>query len=128
MIQSRRRYSQFIDFSGLVFGSIHPTDSDMEIEYHNKAWIFVEIKYNRKELTGGQKIAFERKINDLASIGKQVVLFVADHFVSDVETDVDAASCPVRKFYWQGKWYKGDGSDLKSYINRFIGMVDGLAA
>ena len=45
MIQHRERLNQFIDYSGLMFGSIHPTDTDGEIEYHNKAWVFFEIKH-----------------------------------------------------------------------------------
>jgi len=127
MIQSWDRLNQRIDYSGLTFGSIHPTDTDGEIEYHNKAWVFFEIKYNGKEVPYGQLLALERKVNDIARGGKEAVFFIADHFVSDVSKVVDASRCLVRKFYYKGKEYDGDGSDLKAYINRFIGMVDGLA-
>lgn len=126
MIQNKSRYNQFVDYSGLIFGTIHPTDTDGEIEYKNKAWIFFEIKYRNKDVPYGQKIAFERKINDLTKGGKNAVYFVAEHYVDDVDIDVNAASCKVRSFYYKQHWYKGDGSDLKSYVCRFIGMIDGL--
>ena len=126
MIYNRERLNQFVDYSNLTIGSIHPTDSDGEIEYKDKAWIFFEIKYRSKELTWGQSLAFRRKVDDITKSGKPAVLFVAEHYVDDVSQDIDAAECIVRSFYYQGKWYQGDGSDLKAYTNRFVGMVDGI--
>ena len=126
MIQSKARLNQFIDYSGLMFGSIHSTDTDGEIEYHDKAWVFFEIKYRDKAVPYGQRLAFERKTNDIARGGKEAVFFVADHYVDDVDKDVDAAACKVRSFYFHDKWHIGDGSDLKSYVNRFIGWIDGI--
>jgi len=126
MIYNRERLNQFVDYSNLTIGSIHPTDSDGEIEYKDKAWIFFEIKYRSKELPFGQSLALKRKIDDISKAGKPAVLFVAEHYVDDVRQDIDAAECIVRNFYYQGKWYQGDGSDLKAYTNRFVGMVDGI--
>ena len=41
-IQNRERARQIIDFHGLrLDGKITPTDSDGEIEYHDKAWVFM---------------------------------------------------------------------------------------
>lgn len=126
MIQNRDRLNQFIDYSGLMFGSIHPTDNDGEIEYHDKAWIFFEIKYRHKDIPYGQRIALERKTDDIERGGKSAVLFVAEHYVDDVKQDIDAATCKVRAMYFKGRWHNGDGSDLKSYVNRFIGWIDGI--
>lgn len=126
--QARDRAKQLVSFENMQIGSITPTDSDGEIEYHNKAWIFFEIKFKYKDVPLGQKIALERKIDDITKSGKEAVLFLADHFVGDASQDIDAASCVVRTIYYKGKWWKSDGSDLKSYVNRFIGMVDGFAA
>ena len=128
MIHNRSRLNQFVDYSGLTFGTIHPTDCDGEIEYHDKAWIFFEIKYKGKNVPFGQELALKRKVDDIARGGKEAVFFVAEHYIADVSQDVDAAKCKVRYLYYKNQTYKGDGSDLKAYINRFIGMVDGIAA
>lgn len=127
MIQYRRRAKQIIDFHGLrLLGNITPTDSDGEIEYKNKAWVFIEIKQRGKKIPYGQKLALERKTDDIARGGKEAVLFVAEHDVWNVEMDVDAAACMVRSFYFRSSWHKGDGSDLKAYVNRFVGWLDGI--
>ena len=126
MIQNRARLNQFIDYSGLTLGNIHPTDSDGEIEYKNKAWVFFEIKYRDKNVPYGQRLAFERKIDDISKGGKEAVFFVAEHYVDDVNEDVDAAACKVRSFYFRNNWHTGDGSDLKAYVNRFVGWIDGI--
>lgn len=124
MIENRKRFNQFIDYSGLMFGSIHPTDSDGEIEYHDKAWIFFEIKYREKYLPYGQQLALERKVNDIQKSGKETVLFVAQHDVENPEIDVDAAACIVRRIFYKGNWFDGDGATLKAYVLRFIRFVD----
>ena len=126
MIQDKVRYQQFIDYSNLMFGTIHPTDSDGEIEYHDKAWIFFEIKHGNKDIPFGQRLALERKIDDITRSGKKAVLFVAEHFISNPGIDIDAAACKVRSFYYKNKWYNGDGNDLKTYVVRFIDMVDSV--
>lgn len=128
VIQYKERARQLIDFHGLRVGNITPTDSDGEIEYHDKAWIFIEIKYNYATMGIGQQTAFTRKVDDIAKGGKKAVLFVASHTVDNPLEDIDAAACIVKQFYYKKHWYDGDGSDLKAYVNRFIGMVDGIAA
>lgn len=127
IIQYKDRARQLIDFQNLRIGKITPTDTDGEIEYHNKAWIFIEIKYKDAEMGDGQRIAFERKVNDIERGGKKAVLFVAHHYVDDPMVDVDAGACIVKKIFYKNKWWSGDGNDLKSFVNRFVGMVDGLA-
>ena len=126
MIQSMKRFNQFIDFSGITVGTIRPTDSDGEIEYHDKAWIFFEIKYNGKLIPYGQRVALERKINDLQRGGKEAVLFIADHDIEDAEIDVDAAACHVRCYYYRGTWYNGDERNLKEFVDAFIKSVDSM--
>lgn len=121
----RQRARQLIDFCNLRVGSIMPTDSDGEIEYRDKAWIFFEIKYKDAQLSEGQRIAFERKIKDINRGGKQAVLFVAQHSVDNALENVDAAACVVRQIYYKGKWHEGDGSTLKEYVLRFVDYVDG---
>jgi hypothetical protein len=125
VFQYTDRARQLVSFCDIVLpNGITPTDSDGEIEYRNKAWIFFELKHRDKELPYGQKLAFERKCDDIRQCGKEVILFVAEHYVDDVMTNVNAATCKVRDIYYRGGWAKGDGSDLKTYIDRFIGYID----
>ena len=124
-IQNRKQARQIIDFRGLrLGGKITPTDSDGEIEYHDKAWVFMEFKYNGAPVPYGQQLAFERKINDIEKGGKEAVLFVADHLVDDADKDIDAASCRVRSLFYKGRWYDGDGRNVKEYVDGFIKYID----
>jgi hypothetical protein len=136
IFQYRARAKQLISFRNLIFDTITPTDSDMEIEYKNKAWIFGEIKYKNKDVDFGQRLAFKRKVDDVVRGGKKAVLIVAEHDVEDAEMDVDAAACDVREIYVakptdggiEGKWYKvSDGTmpkgTVREYVERFLEWV-----
>lgn len=59
-IENRNRARQIIDFSGLQYGKITPTDIDGLIEYHDKAILLLEFKYADAEMPRGQKVALER--------------------------------------------------------------------
>ena len=59
-IQFPDRARQLIDFSGLRYNKITPTDIDGFIEYHDEAIVFMEFKYGNAELPYGQKLALER--------------------------------------------------------------------
>ena len=122
--QFKDRARQLINYNGLRFGNITPTDSDGEIEYHNKAWVFFEMKHNNAPVGRGQKTAFERKIHDISKGGKPAVFFIVDHYVDDVSEDIDAASCVVRELTIGHGWKKGDGRTLRQYIDGFLKWVD----
>lgn len=59
-IENRARKQQILDFSGLVFGKITPTDIDGMIEYHGKAFVYYEFKYLNADTKYGQRTAFEQ--------------------------------------------------------------------
>lgn len=127
VIQFRDRARQIINFKNIRFGNITPTDCDGEIEYKNKAWIFFEIKYRDAELPRGQKLALERKVNDMNRAQKSAVCFVAEHYIDDSSVDVNAANCIVREFYLYGTWHcvRDKNYLLGDLINRFINKVVG---
>ena len=60
VINHRERARQINDFRNLLYGSITPTDIDGCIEYQNKAYILIEIKYNDALMSRGQELAFTR--------------------------------------------------------------------
>lgn len=98
-IFNRGRAQQQNKFSGLRYGNITPTDIDGLIEYHNRAYIFIEVKYLDACLPFGQKLALERLVKDLGKAGKPAIAIVAEHNIHNVDEDVPAAECRVREFY-----------------------------
>ena len=128
IIQNRERSRQIIDFSSIRYDNITPTDSDGEIEYHDKAWVFIEIKYRDTGLPYGQRLAFERKVNDLCKANKQVICIVAEHYVDNPLEDIDAQKCIVREIYYNNKWhqYKDKNVFLDDLVQRFLNYVDTL--
>jgi Holliday junction resolvase-like predicted endonuclease len=104
VIRNVERKQQINDFSKLIIGKITPTDIDGVIEYKNKAYVFIEVKYNEAELPDGQRIALERMSKDLDKSGKQTMILVAQHSVADTSVSVDVAKCQVRKYYYKSNW------------------------
>lgn len=108
------RKNQSIDFSNIRLGNIVPCDIDLlcevrkkfTIEYRNKAWIFIEFKYRDTPFPFGQRLMYERLVDDFTKLGKPSISILAEHNCTDPKTTVDASKCTVREVYWHGKWYK----------------------
>jgi len=98
------RAQQIIDFSGLRYGNITPTDLDGLIEYQDEAYILIEIKYLDALVPYGQNLALERLTDDLERSGKPTLCIVATHDVSRTKDVVNGASAKVRKFRLKGGW------------------------
>ena len=52
-IQNRSRARQIIDFSGIKYGNITPTDIDGGFEKQNEVFVFFEMKYGDAEMPTG---------------------------------------------------------------------------
>lgn len=102
VIENREAAAQIRDFSGLRFGNITPTDIDGLVDYRWKCWVLFELKHVGKDLPGGQRLAFERLVDDLAKI-RPAIAFVSEH---NDTGDINAASSMVREYYWKGAWRK----------------------
>lgn len=125
VIQNRERKRQIIDYSGLRYGNITPTDIDGLIEYHGEAYVLIEIKHGDAQMPYGQRLAIQRIVNDLASTGKLACAMVCTHDVDDVTQDVDAASTIVTAIYYNGEWIDGKGRTLKESTDIVVNHVDG---
>lgn len=124
IIQNRKRARQIIDFSGVRYGNITPTDIDGYIEYHDKAIILVEMKLNNAEVPYGQYLALKRLIDNSAQAGKDAVLFICEHNIDDCEKDIDASNAIVRTIYYSKQEYSGNSETLRYWIDRFIKKVE----
>lgn len=128
VLQHPLRQQQIIDFNGMVYGSITPTDIDGVIEYKNKAYVFFEVKYDGKELPLGQKIAIERLVNDTSANGKESIALVLTHSVDNAEQPVTVTECIVREVYHskEKKWREPKHKiTAKQAVDEFISHIIG---
>ena len=105
-IHNLARYKQPVEFEGVRYGKITPTDIDGLIEYRNRVFVFYELKLRGKTIDHGQKIAFQNIVDGLHGDGKFAILFKCEHDVIDTDEIVDAATSEVTSVYWNQKWTK----------------------
>lgn len=121
VIRNREQATQVRDFSGLIFGTITPTDIDGLIEYHNLCYIFIETKFGKSELPDGQRLAFKRLCDDLHKI-KPTLFIVASH---NSDGDIDVANTIVVEYRWKKEWkIPSNQKSVRELINSFINWVD----
>lgn len=123
-IENRNIARQIIDFSGIQYGKITPTDIDGLIEYHDKAIVLLEFKYADAELPRGQRVALERMCDCFRRANKEATVLVCEHFVKDCTKDIIARNAIVREVYYKGNWYNDGKSTVKERVDRFIQFVD----
>ena len=124
-IQNRGRARQQIQFDGMRFGNITPTDIDGMFEYHDKAFVFYEVKHADAQMPYGQQIALERIADAIQSGGKEATVFLCRHYVNDTEQGIRLEDTIVTDFYYAGRWYHSQGRDAKEISESFIKFVDG---
>lgn len=120
VIQNRERARQIIDFSGVRYNNITPTDIDGFFEKANTAFVFYELKYGEAEMPRGQEAALTRLVDNLQIAGKKAVLFLGRHNVANTQDDVPAADVEITKIYFNGSWVDGNGETLKTLTDRFM--------
>ena len=102
-IVHRARAKQIINFKSLLYGKITPTDIDGLIDFGNKLFILIEIKYGDTPLKTGQRLAIERVVDTLARV-KKAVGIVASHNVHNANEDIDCAECVVTEIRVNSGW------------------------
>lgn len=126
LIQFKKRAKQIIDFSGLRFKNITPTDVDGMIEYQDKGFVFYEYKLRNAEMSKGQRLALERLARNNQTAGKKATVLVCSHTKDDPEETIDAASAKVVELYYNGKWHKpSEYLTAFEITQRFIRFLDG---
>ena len=104
-INNRERAKQIVDFSGIRFENITPTDIDGLIEFHGKYWIWIELKHGDAEIPFGQRLAFERLADNLEKVGKPTIFIISSHEQDDPEKDIDCANSIVREYRSRNVWH-----------------------
>ena len=104
-IHNRPRATQVIDYSGLRYGQITPTDIDGLLEFGNNLFIFIEIKHREAPMPHGQELALTRVVDNMKDVPAYLIL--ARHKEDDAARDINAADgCDVSAVYYKGTWKK----------------------
>ena len=119
-IHNRERGRQIIDFSGIRYGNITPTDIDGFFEKENRIFVFYEYKLPNADMPRGQELALTRVVDGLSAAGKSAVLFLCRHDTYAPEVDIKADEAIVEKLYWNKRWHKGRGLTVKEQTDRFM--------
>ena len=125
-IHNRERGKQIIDFSGIRYGNITPTDLDGFFEKGNKIFVFYEYKLPNAEMPKGQRLALMRVVDGLSTAGKEAVLFLCRHETYSPDADIQGDKAIVEKIYWRGSWYQGKGLNAREQTDRFIKWAGSL--
>lgn len=119
-ITYRERARQIIDFSGLKYQNITPTDIDGFLDFGNVAFVDFELKYDGAPVSYGQRLALERRCDSAQRAGIKSLCVICDHFVEDASEDVNAAHAIVREYRSRYKWIKPKSKvTLRGLIDRF---------
>jgi len=127
VIQHPERMRQLVDFGGLVYGKIMPTDIDGMIEYRNKAYVIIELKYGNTDTPDGQRMCLERMVEDTTFGGKRAVAIIAEHYVADTSESIFADKCIVRELYLsdENKWRPPIRTmTVRELIDLFLSQID----
>ena len=100
---NRKRAAQLIDFKGLQWGKMRPTDVDLSIDWGNKTFVFVEVKGINTGLTVGQRIHLQGLVDACIAGGRMAYAILAKHSTKASE-DIIAADCLVSSVYNGKKW------------------------
>lgn len=120
--RNRDAARQLIDFDGLTFDGIQPTDIDGMIEYRNQAYVIFEFKYDAAEMPLGQRLCIERMTDALAKAGKKAVAFLCSH-QSRIGEDILARNAIVKRIYYKGEWYYGRGNTVLEETTNFLDFI-----
>jgi hypothetical protein len=124
-IQFRDRAKQIIDFSGIRYQQITPTDIDGLIEYRDTAFLVYEYKLEGAKMPYGQELALTRLVDSLQKSGKIAALLLCKHDVRDPNDDINGADAKVIKIYYCKNWYSDmKRRTVKEVTNSFIEFVN----
>ena len=102
LIRNSNQTKQGIDFTGIEYGKIHPTDIDAVLEFDNEALILMEVKKKGNKIPTGQRLVLERIANSWHT-NKSVVLYVTHSFKND-NKDIPLSECNVDSVYINKEW------------------------
>lgn len=123
-VLNRERHSQCLDASGLEREGMTPTDVDGVLDYHGRAWLIIEIKYNSEPIPVGQQICFDRMAKAFSKTAPTLFI-IADHYIEDTKQDVMVDQAAVREWSTGGRWTACEEQiTVGELTDRFLTLVD----
>lgn len=126
-IRNKKRRQQIVDFSGIRYKNITPTDIEGLgyffnikgfFEIQNKVFIFIELKLAGTELLRGQTLAFARLVDALKY---PAIYIIGEHNVENAEQEIVAAECIVTQYRSHSEWFiPKEEITLKRLIDKFL--------
>lgn len=118
-VRNRGHYTQLKDFTRLRYGLITPSDIDGVIDFQNKAFVFLELKFSGAQMSFGQRLMYERICDACETGGVPSIVIVADH-KSGLDEMIAAHDLPVIQIRYQRKWFRPHpGDTVKNVVDRF---------
>ena len=124
LIKHRKRNKQIIDYKGLEYGKIHPSDIDAVLEVNNQFLFLFEVKLKGTKFNQGQEILLTNIVDnwDLNSSRdyrwlkseKKAYAVYCYHDIQNTDDDIILADCIVEDVYGDGKNY------FKMTVKEFI--------
>ena len=103
------RFKQPLLFEDMTIGKMYPTDIDAMTEYHDRLFIFMEVKYADTQASYGQITALERMANALQETDRDLIVFICRHEIEDRTKPVLLKDTVVTDAYFKHTWYVSDG-------------------
>lgn len=105
-VYNKGRYRQIVDFSGLQFErGITPTDIDGFLDFDNRLFCVIELKFMDNPVPKGQRLAIERLCRAIELADKKCLGIVASH-ESPPEEPIDASLALVTEYRWKSRWIR----------------------
>lgn len=121
MIKYPKRAKQIIDYIGLEYGNIHPTDIDAVLEFDDLYLFLFEIKLEGTEFNKGQKILLERIVDnwdrnygnnlEWTKSKRKAYAIYCSHNIENTDKNIILANCIIDDIYGEGN-YDDDGRPL----------------
>jgi len=121
-IHHLERYKQLIDYSGMQrHRRITPTDIDGFIDYAGNAFVYLDAKLEGKDLSTGQRIAYEHIVNSHSKAKNVACAIIFRH-------NVPADEMILAHEKYVDTYYLGDGwktpSEENTTLLRFIEKLE----
>lgn len=118
-VRNEASYTQLKDYSQLRYGLITPSDIDGFIDFQNRAFVFIEVKYGTAEMNVGQRLAYERLCDACRKSGIPSIVVVAHHNMPPAEM-IPVHNVPVTKIRWGDRWHSQSGTrTVKEIVDLF---------
>lgn len=89
------------DYSQLRYGNITPTDVDGLLDFGNRLFVFVELKYGNAQMPYGQQLALTRVVDAITTVPAYLLLA---HHQTPQGAPIAAHNALVSSYYMRGRW------------------------